>query len=599
VGWILPPPNIGGLETSQHPKKGYELVLGASTKAKSYAEWIEIGHVQDFTLTFRYRHGRPDKGPGVTGDILIRLSGQGPQAGRGYHIEIDNSQVSLWRESATKKVPLGQPAKYPFKAGQWYNVTIEAKGKQFNVTIDSQTVLKNVPDPQPLPAGGIALGCLDGKDFRYDDVVLKVNDCMEAFQISLTAQPASGATDGRKELTAKVTLHDVPVLGAGVDWGVPKGGGQFASSGTNAGKPAKTDETGCCSESWIPPSGGPAGKSYDLRLSVSARYCTGGVVVAVGATDAKKMITLSVLPVTLQAGQQTNLRFTATQDGQAPPSASVDWIASGGRFTDSGKSTRMGATMDQTGSCAESWSPAGGGAPNYFLSARVKQQGVASTWGEADVTVRSLDTPSKPKPPRPIAGCTLTATPKVVQVGEKTELVFKAPPQSLPRDGANVSFEADGGSLSLNKSDPLSAPVHRSANGHTDKSGAFTLYWGFPGGVSKGSYTIRASVSYRSPDGDVSAGQQSLSVIVRGPVRVEGTIHMVMAVGAESTGIEIRTKDAAYELDVGTNKDLRDKAAELAKKKTKAEVTGTLKTQKGLEVPQRMIITVATLKEIK
>jgi hypothetical protein len=594
VGWDLPP-GIAVLEPPQGA--GRDLVL----KGKGYARWHEFStaqgfeplSAQDFTLNFRYRHAAAKAGAGITGDVIIR--GSYPQYNRGYHVQIDTTHVTFLRESpkqtGSQKVSLASAA-YTFKPGQWYTVTIVANGHWFFVKVDNQQVLKaydpqKPKDPPPLPAGIIALGCLDGTEFHYDNVELAVYDGEKPLQISLTAEPAAGS---QTKLTAKATLNDVPLVGATVDWGAP--GGNFASSGTNRVNSAKTDEAGCCTEFWSD----PAGKGNILRMSLSAGRYTGGGNVFVMGTDSNKTMTLKVEPSALWAGQTTTLTVTASQKSQAPTGAGVDWMADIGQVADSGKGTTTGAKLEKTGA----WPlPSSSKATSCGLHARV-MQGTAF-WGEANVTLRAPKEQKEQKANRPITGCSLTATPPIVQVGEKTEVVFKAPPQGLPKNGANVFVEADGGSFSLKKSDPLSASPHPSAQGQTDTSGSFTLYWGFPaGGVSKGSYNIRASMSYRSPDGQVFEGHQSVTVIVTGPVKVDGTIHMVMAVGGETTGVVIQTKDAvSFELAFGKHTDLQAKAGELAKIKKMAEVTGTLDSKKGVEVKQRLIITVATLKEVR
>jgi hypothetical protein len=69
----------------------------------------------------------------------------------------------------------------------------------------------------------------------------------------------------------------------------------------------------------------------------------------------------------------------------------------------------------------------------------------------------------------------------------------------------------------------------------------------------------------------------------------------VVAIGGETTGIIIETKKGRFELDLGKNKELRARAAKLNGKQV--TVTGTLVIRKGVEVKERRIITVKTLKE--
>ena len=78
-------------------------------------------------------------------------------------------------------------------------------------------------------------------------------------------------------------------------------------------------------------------------------------------------------------------------------------------------------------------------------------------------------------------------------------------------------------------------------------------------------------------------------------VEVKGTLRTgIVAIGGETTGTVIDTKEGRYELELGKNKELRDKAERLNGKPV--VVAGTLEIRKGLAVKERKIITVASLK---
>ena len=68
----------------------------------------------------------------------------------------------------------------------------------------------------------------------------------------------------------------------------------------------------------------------------------------------------------------------------------------------------------------------------------------------------------------------------------------------------------------------------------------------------------------------------------------------VFAIGGETTGVVLTTKNGAFELELGKNKELRDKAERLSGKQV--VITGTLNVRKGVEVKERRIITVTGLK---
>jgi len=86
----------------------------------------------------------------------------------------------------------------------------------------------------------------------------------------------------------------------------------------------------------------------------------------------------------------------------------------------------------------------------------------------------------------------------------------------------------------------------------------------------------------------------------KGNAKVEFTgklSHPVFAIGGETTGTVIETKKGNYELDLGGKKDLLKKVEELKGKQV--VVVGTLKVVKGVEIPERKIITLGEIKEAK
>src|SRR5205823_7350789 len=76
-------------------------------------------------------------------------------------------------------------------------------------------------------------------------------------------------------------------------------------------------------------------------------------------------------------------------------------------------------------------------------------------------------------------------------------------------------------------------------------------------------------------------------------VELRGTIKTgIVAIGGETTGTIIDTKDGAYELAVP--KELRKEVDDLNKKT--AIVTGVLNTKKGLAIKLRKIVTIESVK---
>jgi hypothetical protein len=71
----------------------------------------------------------------------------------------------------------------------------------------------------------------------------------------------------------------------------------------------------------------------------------------------------------------------------------------------------------------------------------------------------------------------------------------------------------------------------------------------------------------------------------------------IVAIGGETTGTIIETDKGQFELDLGTNKKLRQVAEGLNGKAV--VVKGTLTIRKGVEVAERRIIVVRTLEAAK
>ena len=78
-------------------------------------------------------------------------------------------------------------------------------------------------------------------------------------------------------------------------------------------------------------------------------------------------------------------------------------------------------------------------------------------------------------------------------------------------------------------------------------------------------------------------------------VEIKGTLQTgVAAIGGETTGTVIRTKNGTLELDLAKDKDLQAQANKLNGKTVL--VTDSLTVRRGVEVRQRYIVTVASLK---
>lgn len=101
-----------------------------------------------------------------------------------------------------------------------------------------------------------------------------------------------------------------------------------------------------------------------------------------------------------------------------------------------------------------------------------------------------------------------------------------------------------------------------------------------------------------TPDGAIVKEENQGKEEEAKKVTLIGTLRTgIVAVGGETTGTILETKEGKYELDFGQNKELRQKAAKLNGQAVL--VAGTLEIRKGVEVKERKIITVTRLEKAK
>src|SRR5438445_8578938 len=88
---------------------------------------------------------------------------------------------------------------------------------------------------------------------------------------------------------------------------------------------------------------------------------------------------------------------------------------------------------------------------------------------------------------------------------------------------------------------------------------------------------------------DSAPTEESITVTVVGTLR-----SGIVAIGGETTGTTITAKGIKWELDFGTNAKLRATAEKLNGKQ--GTVSGTLERRAGVEVKERWIVTVTSVK---
>ena len=90
---------------------------------------------------------------------------------------------------------------------------------------------------------------------------------------------------------------------------------------------------------------------------------------------------------------------------------------------------------------------------------------------------------------------------------------------------------------------------------------------------------------------DSAPAQESITVTVVGTLRTG-----IVAIGGETMGTTIAAKGIKWELDFGKNVELRAAADKFDGKLV--TVSGTLERRAGVEIKERWIVTVASLKEV-
>jgi hypothetical protein len=87
------------------------------------------------------------------------------------------------------------------------------------------------------------------------------------------------------------------------------------------------------------------------------------------------------------------------------------------------------------------------------------------------------------------------------------------------------------------------------------------------------------------------ARTDAISVIVHGRLNSQ-----VVAIGGETTGFTISAQGATWELDFGDDEQMRRRAGRLHGRTVR--ISGDLQVRKGVEIPQRTIVKVESLRPV-
>jgi len=127
-------------------------------------EWTCAGQHADFTLTYRYQHGQ-----GLS-HVSLCASGEATRR-REYRLLIGaEAGVRLVKLSDGHEQELGA-ANHQLRSRTWYDIRLEVADGLIQLRIGGRPVL-GAQDLEPLPAGGIAFGCIEGSGFAFDSIAL-------------------------------------------------------------------------------------------------------------------------------------------------------------------------------------------------------------------------------------------------------------------------------------------------------------------------------------------------------------------------------------------------------------------------------------------
>lgn len=151
AGWEL----LGGAQVASIDG---QTALTCSNGGHGY--WPAV-NARDLDLKFRYRAGQ-----GV-GRVAVNISGEPPN-NQEYSIVLPPGEIGVDRVAGGQTQTLAAGPS-PIQPGGWYDVAVRVQNGQISVAVGGQTVVTAV-DRQPLPAGIVGFGALEGSGFAFDQV---------------------------------------------------------------------------------------------------------------------------------------------------------------------------------------------------------------------------------------------------------------------------------------------------------------------------------------------------------------------------------------------------------------------------------------------
>ncbi len=125
-----------------------------------HAFWVQA---QGRNIALSFRH-RPAAGEC---QVIFCASGEPPN-GSSYNFVVSPGGMELVRITGQQIQALGR-AQAALTPGEWFDLSIAVTNGQITVTVGGQQVI-TATDPQPLPAGTVGFGQIDGQGAAFDDV---------------------------------------------------------------------------------------------------------------------------------------------------------------------------------------------------------------------------------------------------------------------------------------------------------------------------------------------------------------------------------------------------------------------------------------------
>ncbi|MFQ5811488.1 MAG: family 16 glycoside hydrolase, partial [Armatimonadota bacterium] len=137
-----------------------------------------------------------------------------------YELILASGELALVRVVGQQRQTLGG-SPYQLRPGQWHNMIVRVANGQIQLIVDGQAAITS-RDAQPLPAGFVGFGCLEGGSCAYDDISVAPGGSGAAMQPlagviqppgTVQMQPMMGVVQPTPGVQAPGTVPMQPMVG--------------------------------------------------------------------------------------------------------------------------------------------------------------------------------------------------------------------------------------------------------------------------------------------------------------------------------------------------------------------------------------------------